>query len=227
MEHEHRISFLSDGLNLSGVLSIPGGEGTSQAEPYPTIILLHGFGANKEDRVLQVIRKALLQLGYAVLRFDMRGCGESEGERARVLCEEQVRDTHHAVNWLLTRKDIDHERIAVLGHSFGAAIAVYAAAIDTRIAACISSAGWGDGATKLRQQHASEQAWARFNDMLDRGRIERRAGRSMRVSRFDIVPIPPSMRDGLPPGAFLDFPFEVVEQGNRVNGLSACLSIDF
>jgi len=30
-------------------------------------------------------------LGYVTLRFDMRGCGESEGERGRVICLEQSR----------------------------------------------------------------------------------------------------------------------------------------
>jgi len=33
----------------------------------------------------------------------------------------------------------------------------------------------------------------------------------MRVSRFDIVPIPPALRGNLPAGSFMDFPFEVVE----------------
>ena len=33
----------------------------------------------------------------------------------------------------------------------------------------------------------------------------------MRVSRFDIVPIPPALRNNLSPGSFMDFPFEVVE----------------
>ena len=209
---QQHIRFPSDSLMLSGILSTPD-EGARRVPgaPHPVVLLLHGFGANKEDRVLAITHALLDRLGYATLRFDMRGCGESEGERARVLCEEQVRDTHNAVTWLLSNADVDASRIVVLGHSFGAAIAVYAAATDKRIAACVSSAGWGDGATKLREQHASPQAWAKFTSMMEEGRARSRAGESMRVSRFDIVPIPQHLRAGLPPGAFLDFPYDVVE----------------
>lgn len=209
---QQNIRFPSDGLMLSGILSMPGEPANDAPRAaHPIVVLLHGFGANKEDHVLAITHALLDKLGYATLRFDMRGCGESEGERARVLCEEQVRDTHNAVTWLLSSTNVDASRIVVLGHSFGAAIAVYAAATDKRIAACVSSAGWGDGASKFREQHASPQAWAKFTSMMEEGRARSRAGESMRVSRFDIVPIPQHMRAGLPPGAFLDFPYEVVE----------------
>ncbi|MFC5520800.1 alpha/beta hydrolase [Polaromonas jejuensis] len=202
----------SDGLMLSGILSIPDQlAATMPGASYPIVVLLHGFGANKEDHVLAITHAFLDKLGYATLRFDMRGCGESEGERAKVLCEDQVRDAHNAVTWLLSNANVDTSRIGIFGHSFGAAIAVYAAATDNRIAACISSAGWGDGASKFREQHASPQAWEKFTSMMEDGRARSRAGESMRVSRFDIVPIPQHMRAGLPPGAFMDFPYEVVE----------------
>src|SRR4029077_19882543 len=96
--------------------------------------------------------------GYAALRFDFRGCGESEGERGRVICKEQVKDTRNALSFLATRPEIDPKRIAVIGQSFGAAVAVYTAGVDRRVAACISSGGWGDGAKKFRKQHASPRA---------------------------------------------------------------------
>lgn len=209
---QQNIRFPSDGLMLSGMLSVPDQQTPDRpGVAPPVVVLLHGFGANKEDRVLANTHALLDKLGYATLRFDMRGCGESEGERARVLCEDQVRDTHNAVTWLLSSTDVDASRIVVLGHSFGAAIAVYAAATDNRIAACVSSAGWGDGASKFREQHASPQAWAKFTSMMRDGRARSQASESMRVSRFDIVPIPQHLRAGLPPGAFLDFPYEVVE----------------
>src|SRR5678809_1187672 len=81
--------------------------------------------------------------GYLALRFDMRGCGESEGERGRVICLEQVADTKSAFDFLAQTEYANAQRIAVFGHSFGAAVAVYAAGTDARIAACISSGGWG------------------------------------------------------------------------------------
>jgi dipeptidyl aminopeptidase/acylaminoacyl peptidase len=203
------ISFQSDGLALRGTFTLPGG--LAPEERRAAVVVLHGFGSNRGDGVARLACKLFDSLGYVTLRFDMRGCGESEGEAARVLCEEQVADTQNAVTWLQAQPGVDASRIAVMGHSFGAAVAVYAAGVDERIAACISSAGWGDGEVKLRQQHASEDAWSRFSTMLAQGREKMARGEPMRVPRFDIVPIPPALRSGLPAGSFMDFPFEVVE----------------
>jgi hypothetical protein len=131
-----------------------------------------------------------------------------------VLPEEQVRDTQAALGFLQNEAvtfPVLTSQLGVLGHSFGAAVAVYTAAVDARVSACVSSAGWGDGLTKLRKQHAGDEAWARFMKMVEQGRAERQAGRTTMVSRFDIVPIPPHLRSGLPAGAHMEFPFEVVE----------------
>jgi alpha-beta hydrolase superfamily lysophospholipase len=150
-------------------------------------------------------------LGYAALRFDFRGCGESEGDRGRVICQEQVRDTKNALTHLAGRPDIDPRRIGVIGQSFGAAVAVYSAGVDRRVAACISSGGWGDGAKKFRRQHASPRAWAKFSAMVKEGKRRKRSGKPMMVPRYDIVPIPPKLRGNLAPGSIMEFPFEVVE----------------
>lgn len=204
-----KINFPSDGLKLSGVLQVP--DAVTPHEKRPAIVVLHGFGSNKEDGMVQLAAGFFESLGYISLRFDMRGCGESEGERGRVLCEEQVRDTSNAISYLSQRPDVLPDAIAVMGHSFGAAVAVYTAGVDKRVAACISSGGWGDGEAKFRAQHASPEAWQRFEQMREQGQEQLRKGESMRVSRFDIVPIPPALRDNLSPGSFMDFPFEVVE----------------
>ena len=120
-------------------------------------------------------------------------------------------DTRNAISFLQTRPEVQPDAIAVMGHSFGAAVAVYTAGVDERVAACISSGGWGDGEAKFRAQHASPEAWQRFQDMRAEGQAKLAKGESMNVSRFDIVPIPVALRSGLPPGSFMEFPFEVVE----------------
>jgi uncharacterized protein len=204
---EERVSFTSDRLELSGVLHLPEPRG----ERHAAFLVLHGFGSNKDGGGGTTVAKMLSGLGYAALRFDFRGCGESEGVRGRVICKEQVRDTRNALSYLAGRPEIHPERIAVVGQSFGAAVAVYAAGVDRRIAACISSGGWGDGAKKFRKQHASARAWKRFTAMMRDGRRRRRSGKPMMVARYDIVPIPPRLRGNLAPGSIMEFPFEVVE----------------
>jgi pimeloyl-ACP methyl ester carboxylesterase len=204
---EERVTFESDGLELSGVLHLP----EPRTERRAAFLVLHGFGSNKDSGGGKAVAGMLTGLGYAALRFDFRGCGESQGERGRVICKEQVRDTRNALSYLAGRDDIQPQRVGVVGQSFGAAVAVYTAGVDRRVAACISSGGWGDGARKFRKQHASPRAWAKFAAMMREGRRRKRSGKPMMVPRYDIVPIPPRMRGNLAPGSIMEFPFEVVE----------------
>jgi len=206
---EERVQWTSAGLSLSGVVEFP--DSMKRGERSAAILVLHGFGSNKDSPMVRTVTRMFTSLGYVALRFDMRGCGESEGERGRVICLEQVDDTKSACDFLAAAGYVDPGRIAVFGHSFGAAVAVYAAGTDPRIAACISSGGWGHGEKKFRKQHASPEAWQRFSAMMEEGRRRVRRGERMMVPRFDIVPIRPGLRGNLAAGSILEFPFEVVE----------------
>jgi len=79
------------------------------------------------------------------LAFDYRGVGESEGEPGRLFPEELVEDVRSAVDSLEQQPGVDPGRIAVCGTSFGGAAAPYVAAIDRRVCAAVSIAGFGDG----------------------------------------------------------------------------------
>jgi len=204
-----RVQFTSSGLKLSGLLQLP--PDYKRGERRAAFLVMHGFGSNKQSEGMRIAADLYASLGYAALRFDFRGCGESEGTRGRVICLEQVDDARAALEFLRDRPEIDPQRIAVYGHSFGAAVAVYAAGVESRFAACISSGGWGDGMKKFRKQHESPEAWARFSQMLERGREKAAKGQSMMVPRYDIVPIRPELRHHLAQGSILEFPFEVVE----------------
>src|SRR6266850_1055667 len=184
---EERVTFPSGGLKLSGILHTPEGSGERRAG----FLVLHGFGSNKDSGNSRVVSKTLTEFGYAALRFDFRGCGESEGPRGRTICLEQVEDTRNALSFMAARPEVDGERVAVIGSSFGAAVAIYTAGVDPRVAACVSCGGWGDGVKKFRKQHESPEAWAKFEAMLAEGRKRASRGESMLVPRFDIVPIRP------------------------------------
>ena len=205
-----RVTFASAGLKLAGALQQP--RGRKPRERRPAFLVLHGFGSTKDSGGTTAAAGLLTSLGYVTLRFDMRGCGESEGMRGRVICLEQVEDTKSALSFLAARPEVDPDRIGVVGQSFGAAVAVYTAGVDRRVAACISSGGWGDGAKKFRRQHSAPGAWERFTAMMEEGKRHReRTGRSLMVPRYDIVPIPPALRGNVAKGSIMEFPFEVVE----------------
>jgi pimeloyl-ACP methyl ester carboxylesterase len=181
-------------------------------EARPALIVLHGFGSTKNAGNVVNPAKLLSEMGYVTLRFDMRGCGNSEGAAGRVICLEQVADARNSITFMMGLPEVLPDRIGILGSSFGAAVAVYAAGIDQRVVCVISSGGWGNGERKFRSQHGSPEAWARFTDLLDRGRrYKRETGRSMMVSRYDIVPVPERLRTHVLLGSIQTFPAETAQ----------------
>src|SRR4051812_18982718 len=163
-----KVTFESDGLSLSGIVQLP--DGIRPGEKRPAFLVLHGFGGNKDGRGQTVIAEQLAAWGYVTMRFDFRGCGESGGEHARILCIDQVADTSNALTYMTGRPEVDARRIGVIGSSFGAAVSIYSAGADSRVAAVISSGGWGNGERKFRRQHPTAEAWQRFTNMLEEGR---------------------------------------------------------
>ena len=208
---EQRISFESSGgLELTGTVNIP--DDLKPGEKRPGFIVLHGFGSNSNAGNTVAPARMLSGWGYVTLRFSMRGCGDSEGEFGRIICMEQVEDTRHALSYFLARPEVDADRVGLIGSSFGAAVALYTAGIDERPAAVISSVAWGNGQTKFRAQHASPEAWAKFTAMLVAGPAhKKRTGKSLMVSRYDIVPIPRRLRGHLATKSVMEFPVETAQ----------------
>src|SRR5438105_15059334 len=207
---EEAVTFPSAGLKLSGVVHVP--SGMRPGEKRAAFLVLHGFGSNKTSSNTMQPTKVLNELGYVVLRFDMRGCGESEGEFGRVICLEQVEDTRNALTFLAQHPSVDPSRIGLIGSSFGGAVAIYTGGVDARVAAVISNGGWGNGERKFRGQHKSPQEWARFTDMLKEGREHRaKTGKSLMVPRYEIVPIPAHLRHNLASNSIEMFPAETAQ----------------
>ena len=106
-----------DGLKLVGWF-VPG-------KSSATIVLAHGRGGYKDWRLPDA--DYLYRAGFSVLLFDFRYSGESEGD-AETLGAKESWDIQSAVDYLMTRRDVDPERIGVQGGSMGAAAAILAAA---------------------------------------------------------------------------------------------------
>jgi uncharacterized protein len=207
---EQAVSFQSAGLKLNGNIRVP--DDVKPDEKRGAFLVLHGFGSNKDSSNVMAPTKVLNALGYVTLRFSMRGCGDSEGEFGRVICLEQVEDTRNALTFLAQHPAVDGRRIAVVGSSFGGAVAVYTGGVDERVAAVISNGGWGNGERKFRGQHKSPEEWARFTKMLADGREHRaRTGKSLMVPRYEIVPIPEHLRNNLAANSIHSFPAETAQ----------------
>src|SRR5258708_29069233 len=140
---EERISCRSRGLKIAGTGRVPAG--VAAHERRPAFMVLHGFGSNMNSSNVLEPCAMFEKLGYVTLRFDMPGCGAREGEKGRLICLDQVQTTSDALTLLAKHPNAEPHRLPGIGSSFGAAVAVYTGGIDKRVAAVISSGGWGDG----------------------------------------------------------------------------------
>jgi uncharacterized protein len=128
------VSFSSaDGLRLSGWW-LP------QAQPRGVLIACHGHGGSKDDML--GISTNTWRAGYSVLLFDFRGRGESD-PWPQTLVSREVDDLHAAVAFAAARAPA--ARLAVLGFSMGAAVAILAAATEPRIAAVVADSSFTSG----------------------------------------------------------------------------------
>ncbi|UCG26955.1 MAG: alpha/beta fold hydrolase, partial [Bacteroidales bacterium] len=118
----------TDNITLKGTLTIPDLPG-----PHPGVVLISGSGPNDRDqlifghRVFLVLADYLTRQGIAVLRYDDRGVGRSDGNYDEATFENFTSDALAACIYLKSRSEIDPERTGLLGHSEGAAIAPLAA----------------------------------------------------------------------------------------------------
>src|SRR3954468_8396037 len=100
---QENVAFTSAGLRLSGELHFP--SDYARGERRPAIVVMHGFGSTQDAGNVTEPVALFTAWGYIALRFDMRGCGDSEGERARIVCLEEVEDARSAVTWLAARPE--------------------------------------------------------------------------------------------------------------------------
>jgi dipeptidyl aminopeptidase/acylaminoacyl peptidase len=192
---EQAIDFISHGLALKGFLHMAEGAGK-----HPGLVLCHGFGGSCRGAGHPELAKALEQAGYAVLRFDFRGCGQSEGRRGEVIVDEEIADLSHAIDFLEAQPHVDAARIGVIGASLGGSVAIEIAARDPRVKVCVANGSVGNGERRYRAQYKDEVSWQAFLQRLEQAK---HAGTTL--NRFEIVYIPESDRAGLPPGAIMDF----------------------
>ncbi|MGI9642797.1 MAG: alpha/beta hydrolase [Acidimicrobiia bacterium] len=108
-------------ITLAGILATPDGEG-----PFPGALIIAGSGpldrdGNHRQLPLGVSRDlavVLAEEGWATLRFDKRGIGESGGEYLPTGFDQEGQDAKDAMQWLMDRDDTT--AVVAVGHSVGA-----------------------------------------------------------------------------------------------------------
>ncbi len=133
------VSYISEGDRVVADLRLP----SPRAARPPLVIFCPGTTLTKEVW-LPAWAEALNARGYATLNLDCRGFGGSGGPRLRLIPQNQVLDVRNAIAWAGSRDDLDSSRIALVGVSMGAAVALGAAGEDPRVKAAACVAGPSD-----------------------------------------------------------------------------------
>lgn len=108
----------------------------------PAVVLVGGPDSADRDGfvagvpVLGQMAADLADAGFFVVRYDRRGAGQSGGRSETATINDYAEDVRAIVRWLdRDRKDVDKERIGLVGYGEGAWIAMTAAAREGRVAA--------------------------------------------------------------------------------------------
>lgn len=110
---------VEDGTNLVAIFTRP------KTKKPPIVVMLHGFAGNKDENGLfQHAAECLHRNGFATMRIDLRGCGESNGDLVNANLELLSRDFHSIIEFVREIKEINSKRIYVIGFSLGATIAI-------------------------------------------------------------------------------------------------------
>ena len=151
------------GFNIAATVTRPTTAGT---ERLPAVVLLAGSGANDRDGVaagvpiISQLAGALADAGFLAVRYDKRGYGQSGGRAEAATLDDFATDARTVVKYVSKRKDVDKNRVAVVGHSEGAWVALLTAARDGRVKAVVSIAGAGSTGAELileQQRHVLDQ----------------------------------------------------------------------
>jgi dienelactone hydrolase len=160
---ERVVYYSEPGIYIPGLLFLP-----KSSQPVPAVVFVNDAGKSTDMAVERYLRP-LAVAGYAAFSIDPRGMGESapaEKSQAadyrslvmgsessnlyellraggRSLVGMRCFDIQRAVDYLLTRKEIDGRRISAAGFGSGGLLVLYAAALDERIGAAVSIASLG------------------------------------------------------------------------------------
>ncbi|MDI3319232.1 alpha/beta hydrolase family protein [Pinibacter soli] len=131
-------------ISLAGTLTLPQKDGV-----FPVVVLITGSGPQDRNEELMrhkpflVISDYLTRNGVAVLRYDDRGFGESQGNFQTATTVDFATDVQAAVDYLKTRKEINKKKIGLIGHSEGGIVAPLVASKSKDVAFIVLLAGPG------------------------------------------------------------------------------------
>jgi alpha-beta hydrolase superfamily lysophospholipase len=123
---EQSLEIISDNLKLQAVLMTPG------AAPWPLIVLCHGFLSHKNSSKYRQLAQVFARESVATIRFDFRGCGESEGLLSESSISRRWADLQRVIEQSQDLDDFDG-RLGLLGSSLGGYLALLEASQNSKV----------------------------------------------------------------------------------------------
>ena len=135
-----------DGVHFVSYLALPI-QGEAPAKPWPVIVTTPGYGGTQQSVMLSECQR-----GYAILQVFPRGQGDSEslwkmkGDKLTAKLDQPegayyqgaYADVMRAIDFAMSREDLDRSRIAVVGTSQGGGFSLAVAALDPRVKAVVA-----------------------------------------------------------------------------------------
>lgn len=165
------IEFLSRGVTCRGHLLIPD---DAEGHLLPAVVMAGGWCYVKEV-VMPKYAQFLVDAGYAVLLFDYRSFGDSDGQpRQHIVPLEQQEDYRSAISYLETLPQIDSERIGIWGISYSGGHVMIVGATDPRVKCIVAIVPVVDGFESMRRDHG-EMRFVELNALITDDRRKRAA----------------------------------------------------
>jgi predicted acyl esterase len=180
------VHFYSEGSRLEADYYLPAG---GQGRKLPGIVLCHGYSGIRK-LILPDYAKLFAAAGYAVLSFDYRGFGGSEGPKWRIMALEQIDDIRNAITFLEAQPEVDPERVGIWGTSNGGAHVVYAAAVDTRVKVAVGQVGYGDGYRLLMDIRSPQEREELKQRLAEDRRLRVLTGKGLGAPTADLLASP-------------------------------------
>lgn len=177
-------------------LYLPSGEAPAR----PAVLLQYGSGGNKNTNYIVALGEQFASRGFVVLTIDAPLRGERKPKRARSWWQRMLTeagrvpwylgDYSRAVDYLLTRREVDRERVGYAGISWGAITGITFVAHEPRVHAMASIVGGGNflGTFNVEPSEEASRAALRVDPIHHVARIAPRPLLLLNVTRDQLVP---------------------------------------
>ena len=123
------ILFQAKDLNFEGAMATL----DDATGPVPGVVICHPrplFGGSMDNNVVLAVASALVQQGFATLRFNFRGVGNSQGEHNKGELEHQ--EVLGELELLKSWPGVNGRKVGLVGYSFGASVILGSAALQKK-----------------------------------------------------------------------------------------------